>query len=73
VRELEQAVGLAAHGAHDHDHVVALLLSRDCASGDVLDSFERTDRSATEFLDYESHEFARVRVVAEAYEVNASV
>ena len=31
VRELEQAIGLAAHGAHDDDDVVPSLLRGDCA------------------------------------------
>src|SRR5258708_6772464 len=55
-RELEQPIGFTSHRGYDHDDSVAGVAHSDDAMGDRLDSFDRTDRSATVFLNDQSHQ-----------------
>jgi hypothetical protein len=55
VREAEQTVGLAAHGAHDDHDVVARALRGEAAASDVPDAVDRPDRSTAELLDEKRH------------------
>ena len=56
VRELEEAVRLAAHRADDDDDVVAFPLRLETAARDVANPVDRADRRAAELLDDECHD-----------------
>ena len=54
-RQVQQAIGFAAHGGHhDHDVIAALAPVADLV-GHVPDAFRRADRGAAVFLNYQSH------------------
>ena len=53
--QVDQHVGLLAHGADDHHHLMALLLRADRLAGGAHDLFTGGDAAAAELLDDERH------------------
>ena len=53
--QIDQAIGLAAHGRQHHHQVVAGIAEFLNLVGHLLDSFDRADRGASKFLYDQSH------------------
>jgi len=60
MREPEQAVRLARHGAHDHDDLVPLALHAERALRDIFHALEVRNRSTAELLNDEGQGAARL-------------
>ena len=58
--QIDQAIGLAAHGRQHHHEVVAGIAELLNLVGDLLDSFDRADRGASKFLYDQSHFLSRL-------------
>jgi hypothetical protein len=54
MRQGQQAIGLAGHGADDHHHLMTFALRPEPQLRHATHALEICDRSTAEFLDYES-------------------
>ena len=57
MRQLQQPIGLSAHGGQDDDDLVAIFAGMLNTIGHSVNSLNRPDGSASVFLDNQGHEF----------------